>query len=130
RIQLTYSDIVSFHNYQDPERFEQHLRWLVQYRRPIILSEYLARGFGSTFAGILPIARRYNVGAINWGLVAGKPQTYYPWDSWQTPYVDRRLRVWHHDILHTDGAPYSLAEAELLRKLTGHETYGPAVPGA
>jgi len=119
RIQISRSDIISFHNYQDPQRFQQHLRWLLQYQRPIILSEYLARGFGNTFEAILPIARQHQVGAINWGLVAGRTQTYFPWDSWQHPYVSRPLRIWHHDVLHADGSPYSPTEANLIRQLTG-----------
>jgi Cellulase (glycosyl hydrolase family 5) len=119
RIQISQSDILSFHNYQDRSEFERHLRWLMHYQRPIILSEYLARSFGSTIEGILPIAKRYKVGAINWGLVAGKTQTYFPWDSWQNPYVDRPLRIWHHDLLRADGSPYSAAEANLIRDLAG-----------
>src|ERR1700681_2430244 len=55
RIQISQSDIVSFHNYQNPSEFQRHLRLLMRYRRPIILSEYLARSFGSTIEGILPI---------------------------------------------------------------------------
>ena len=47
----------------------------------------LARSVGSTFDGILPIAKQERVGAINWGFVAGKTQTYYPWESWQHPYI-------------------------------------------
>ena len=38
----------------------------------------MARPLGSTVEGILPIAKRHNVGAFNWGLVAGKTQTYLP----------------------------------------------------
>ena len=117
RIQISQSDIVSFHNYQNPSEFQRHLRLLMRYRRQIILSEYLARSFGSTIEGILPIAKRYKVGAINWGLVAGKTQTYFPWDSWQSPYVDRPLKIWHHDLLRADGGPYSLKEANLIRDL-------------
>ena len=49
----------------------------------------MARGAGSLFDTVLPVAHKYRVGAINWGLVAGKSQTYLPWDSWQHPYVDR-----------------------------------------
>jgi hypothetical protein len=119
RIQISQSDILSFHNYQNPREFQRHLRALMRYQRPIILTEYLARSFGSTIEGILPIARRYKVGAINWGLVAGKSQTYFPWDSWQHPYVDRPLSVWHHDLLRADGSPYSVAEADLIRELAG-----------
>jgi hypothetical protein len=117
RIQLSESDILSFHNYQQPREFQRHLSWLMHYQRPIIVSEYLARGFGSTIEGILPLARRYKVGAIDWGLVAGKTQTYYPWDSWEHPYVDRPLKLWHHDLLRADGSPYSVAETDLIRSL-------------
>jgi len=122
RIQLENSDILSFHNYQDVDGFKRHLGWLLQYERPIILSEYMARGFGSTFQAILPLAKEHRVGTINWGLVAGKTQTYYPWDSWQAPYVNRPLKIWHHDILHTDGSPYSKTEVDLIRKLTARGT--------
>jgi hypothetical protein len=121
RIQISQSDILSFHNYQGPKEFQRRLRWLMRYQRPIILSEYLARGFGSTIEGILPIAKRYQVGAIEWGLVAGKSQTYFPWDSWQRPYVDRPLEIWHHDLLHADGTPYSLAETNVIRDLAGQK---------
>ena len=40
----------------------------------------MARPQGSTVESILPIAKRRNVGAFNWGFVAGKTQTYFPWD--------------------------------------------------
>src|SRR2546421_748970 len=75
KIQLGMSDVISFHNYDKPEEFEKRVRWLQQYRRPLICTEYMARGNGSTFQGTLPVAKRYNVAAINWGLVAGKTQT-------------------------------------------------------
>src|SRR5207253_10239464 len=60
------------------EEFEKRIAWLQPYHRPIICTEYMARGNGSTFQGSLPIARKYQVAAINWGLVAGKTQTYLP----------------------------------------------------
>lgn len=119
RIQVSQSDILSFHNYQPPGELQRHMSWLMNYQRPIILSEYLARGFESTIQSVLPMAKRYKVGAMNWGLVAGKTQTYFPWDSWQNPYVGRPLKVWHHDLLRADGSPYSLTEANLIRDLAG-----------
>src|SRR5216683_3095972 len=81
KIQIEMSDVISFHSYDKPEEFEKRLLSLQQYHRPLICTEYMARGNGSTFQGSLPIAKKYNVGAINWGLVAGKTQTYLPWDS-------------------------------------------------
>ncbi len=85
RAQMRESDIVTFHNYGWPEDFERRILQLEQYHRPIICTEYMARGVGSIFDTILPIAKRHRVGAINWGFVAGKTQTYLPWDSWQRP---------------------------------------------
>jgi hypothetical protein len=117
--QLELSDVVSFHNYAVPSDFETHVKWLQQYGRPIICTEYMARGVKSTFEGILPIAKEYKVGAINWGFVAGKTQTYLPWDSWQQPYVYRSPTVWFHDIFHENGKPYRAAEVAFIRKMTG-----------
>lgn len=119
RAQLELSDVLSFHNYAKPADFEKHVVWLQQFHRPILCTEYMARGAGSTFQGILPIAKKYKVAAINWGLVAGKTQTYFPWDSWQNPYVDHQPPVWHHDIFHTDGKPYSEEEVAFIRQITG-----------
>ena len=118
RIQLEESDIITFHNYDWPEGFEARVKELQAYHRPIICTEYMARGAGSTFDNTLPIARKYNVGAINWGLVAGKTQTYLPWDSWQHPYVNEQPPIWFHDVFHADGTPYRAREAEIIRGLT------------
>ncbi|HWZ50533.1 MAG TPA: cellulase family glycosylhydrolase [Granulicella sp.] len=119
KIQLAESDIITFHNYGWPEDFEARILELQSYHRPIICTEYMARGAGSTFDGILPLAKRYNVGAINWGLVAGKTQTYLPWDSWQRPYVVVQPTVWFHEVFRQDDTPYRQREVELLRQLTG-----------
>ncbi len=121
KAQLELSDIISFHNYSQPEDFEKHVQWLEAYNRPILCTEYLARGNKSTFEGILPIAKQHKVAAINWGLVAGKTQTYLPWDSWAKPYTDRQPAVWHHEVFRTDGTPYREEEAGLIRTLIGRK---------
>jgi hypothetical protein len=119
KIQLEMSDIISFHSYDKPEVFEKRVLSLQQYHRPLLCTEYMARGNGSTFQGTLPLAKKYNVAAINWGLVAGKAQTYLPWDSWQHPYTDREPAVWFHEIFRTDGAPYSAEETSFIKQMTG-----------
>jgi hypothetical protein len=119
KIQLEMSDIISFHSYDKPEVFEKRVLSLQQYHRPLFCTEYMARGNGSTFQGTLPLAKKYNVAAINWGLVAGKAQTYLPWDSWQHPYTDREPAVWFHEIFRTDGAPYSAEETSFIKQMTG-----------
>jgi hypothetical protein len=118
QIQLDNSDVITFHNYSWPERFEQEINYLQRFHRPLICTEYMARGAGSTFDTILPLAKRYKVGAINWGLVAGKTQTYYPWDSWRHPYILDEPTVWFHEVFHLDGRPYREAEVNLIHELT------------
>jgi hypothetical protein len=118
RIQIEQSDVISFHNYGWPEDFEKAIKELEPFHRPILCTEYMARNIGSTFDTILPIAREHRVGAINWGLVAGKSQTWIPWDSWQRPYVTDQPAVWQHDIFHPDGTPYRQREVEIIRRLT------------
>lgn len=118
KVQMAESDIVTFHNYGWPEVFEARIRELRQFHRPIICTEYMARGVGSTFDQDLPIAKKYHVGAINWGLVKGKTQTYLPWDSWKHPYVLEQPPVWFHDVFHEDGTPYRQREVDIIRDLT------------
>jgi hypothetical protein len=119
KIQLRESDIVTFHNYDWPEGFEARIQELTALHRPILCTEYMARGAGSTFDTILPIAKRLHIAVINWGLVAGKTQTYLPWDSWQRPYVDIQPTIWFHDVFRSNDTPYRDRETTLLRELTG-----------
>jgi len=119
RIQLRESDVITFHNYSWPESFKAEIAWLRRFHRPVICTEFMARPAGSTFDGILPVAKQEKVGVINWGFVAGKTQTYYPWESWQHPYILHDPPVWFHEVLREDGTPYRQAEVDLIRELTG-----------
>jgi hypothetical protein len=130
KVQLAESDILTFHNYGWPEDFEARIVELKAYHRPVLCSEYMARGAGSTFDLILPLARRYNVALINWGLVAGKTQTYLPWDSWQKPYVLSQPVIWFHEVFRQDDTPYRPREVELLRQYTGRGTPQSGAPPA
>jgi len=58
---------------------------------------------------------------LTWGLVSGKTQTIYPWDSWNETYTEEPP-IWFHDILRADGTPFDPAEVEFVRKLTGAES--------
>lgn len=118
RIQMTQSDVVSFHNYSWPEEFERMGRQLMGYGRPILVTEYMARGNGSTFDTVLPIGKKLNFAMINWGFVDGKSQTRFPWDSWKKPYTYDEPTVWFHDIFRSDGKPYRQAEVDLIKKLS------------
>ena len=118
KTQLTQSDVISFHDYSWPELFEARAKSLEGYSRPLICTEYMARGAGSTIDTVLPIGKRRNIGMINWGFVDGKTQTIMPWDSWQRPYTLRPPTVWFHDLLHPDGTPYRAREIEIIKRLS------------
>lgn len=117
-MQLDNADVITFHSYAEPTAFESRINELAPLGRPIICTEYMARPQGSTIESILPVAKRHNVGAFNWGLVAGKTQTYFPWDSWDHPYT-APPKVWFHDLLLPDGRPYRESEIQAIRGLTG-----------
>jgi hypothetical protein len=118
RIQIAHSDVVSFHNYDDAAELEKRIGWLKRYNRPLLCTEYMARGNKSTFASSLPVLERHGIAAYNWGLVAGKTQTHLPWDSWKKPYVGREPDVWFHEVFRPDGTPYKSEETELLKRMT------------
>lgn len=116
--QIALSDVVSFHNYDPPTEMEKRINLLKRYNRPLICTEYMARGNGSSFLTNVPVARAHDVAIYNWGLVQGKTQTYLPWDSWQNPYVgERKPTIWFHDVFNTDGSPYVVEETEYLTRI-------------
>ncbi len=117
RIALEASDVLSFHSYDDSNLTRQKCEGLAKLGRPVLCTEYMARGRKSTFEDILPIFRELNIGAYSWGLVDGKSQTIYPWDSWDKPYT-AEPQLWHHDVFRRDGTPYSASEVNAIRMLT------------
>ena len=50
------------------------------------------------------------------GLVAGKTNTIFAWDTPLPDVVEPPL--WFHDIFRSDGTPYSTEEVECIRSLT------------
>lgn len=117
RLQLTESDIVSFHSYEPPEGLNARIDSLEQYGRPILCTEWLARSNGSRVETNFPILRERNVGAFNWGLVSGRTQTIYSWFSWLRP--DPEDAEWFHDLLQPDGSPYRADEVGIISALLG-----------
>jgi hypothetical protein len=118
RIQVTQSDVNSFHDYNWPEQFERRARQMLSYGRPVLCTEYMARGNGSTFDGSLPIAKKYDIAMFNWGFVDGKTQTRLPWDSWKKPYTWDEPTIWFHEVFRADGKPYRQAEVDLIKSLS------------
>jgi hypothetical protein len=113
RFMLESSDVITFHNYEAPVEMERRIVKLERFNRPILCTEYMARGFNNTFESILPIFKKHNVSGYSWGLVAGKTQTSLPWDSWSVTY-DGEPSLWFHDIFRVDGTPYKEEEVQYL----------------
>jgi hypothetical protein len=117
RAALELSDVISYHNYEGPAEMRARIAELRKTGRPLLCTEYIARGNGSTFEAILPILKEEKIAAYNWGLVDGKTNTKYPWPTWAMPELGEP-DPWHHEIFHADGRPYRKAEVELIKKLT------------
>ncbi len=116
---LANSDVISFHNYAPPENMAKQVAEMkAEFDRPIWCTEYMARGPGSRFDPILGDLKRASVGAFHWGLVDGKSQTIYPWETWTKNYT-AEPKPWHHDVFRGDGTPYSEAEVDYIRSVTG-----------
>ena len=118
RLQLGQSDIITFHNYDGPGEMRKRIEGLKKLGRPVLCTEYMARGNHSTFKDNLPVLKEMNVAAWSWGLVNGKSNTIYPWDSWVKHYTSEPP-VWFHDIFRADGTPFSTSEVQLIRNLSG-----------
>ncbi len=116
RFQLAHSDIITYHNYNDLKNHKAAIDTLKKYDRPLICTEYMARLRNSRFQNILPMLKKEHIGAINWGLVAGKTNTIYGWNE---PIPDgSEPKIWFSDILRKDGTPFDKAEIQLIKLLT------------
>jgi len=110
------SDILTFHNYEGEEQLVSRIRDLKKENRPLICTEWMARTRGSTIETHLPIFKKERVGCLSWGLVSGKTQTIYPWDSKEGSPAPE---VWFQDMLKPDGKPFDPSEIDMIRALTG-----------
>ena len=114
--QVTHSDVITYHDYTPEADHLKSVQFLKMFGRPLICTEYMARPRNSLFSTVLPMLKKENVGAINWGFVTGKTNTIYAWD---TPMPDgSEPKLWFHDIFHKDGTPYKTEETELIKSLT------------
>ncbi|RCH56269.1 1,4-beta-xylanase [Mucilaginibacter hurinus] len=116
-VQALNSDVITYHDYEDPDKHLRVLQMLKSHGRPMICTEYMARTNNSTFLNSMPMLKRENVGAINWGLVDGKTNTKYAWNK---PIPDgSEPEVWFHEVFRKDGTPYRQEEVDLIKKLNG-----------
>ncbi len=118
KYQLDNADVITFHNYSDTVSIKGAIDSLQKRGRPVICTEYMARTNNSKFETHLPVLKRYNIGAINWGLVSGKSNTIFPWGSKEG---SPEPQPWFHDIFKKDGTPYDIKEVKLIKQLTNRK---------
>jgi len=108
------SDVVTFHAYSPAAVVEATIGLYEDYDRPLICTETIRRLEGQDYAAVLPVFAGHKVSWYNWGLVAGKQQTYLPWETKGRTIKDH----WHWDMLWPDGRPYDPREIELIKSFT------------
>ncbi len=116
RFVISNSDVISFHAYGNLEETRKKIEDLEQFKRPLLCTEYLARGQENTFQKILPIFKEKEIAAVNWGFVAGKTNTVFPWSSWDEKF-DSLPKIWHHDIYLPDKTPFDQEEIDFLKEI-------------
>lgn len=114
--QLKNSDVITYHNYDDEKAHQYCIDTLKKYGKPLVCTEYMARTRNSKFFNIMPLLKKENIVAINWGLVAGKTNTMYAWDK-PMPHGEEP-KIWFHDIFRKDGTPYDMKETNFIKSMT------------
>jgi len=113
--QAMHSDVITYHCYDEVLVHERIIALLSTHNRPLLCTEYMARPRNSRFVNTMPLLKKYNIAAINWGLVAGKTNTKY---QWETPIPDGgEPNEWFHEVFRPDGTAYRQDEVELIKKL-------------
>lgn len=120
RAALDHSDIVSFHDYSPYETNIEIIHELKKLGRPILNTEWLARCLDNNVEEMFPLFFLENIGCYNWGFVAGKYQTYEPWNTvWdryeKNPDLKWDFTKWFHDLYRPNHRPYNPTEIKLIR---------------
>lgn len=118
------SDIVSYHCYGDYEAQIRTIRRLRRhYGRPLVNTEWLARILHNDVFSAYPLFYIERVGCTCWGFVAGKYQTYEPWETmWRAIDNDTEesrgwdMTKWFHDLYRPSLRPYDPKEIALIRR--------------
>ena len=118
---LAQSDIVSYHFYKDYERHVRLIKWLKGQGRPILNTEWLGRCLHNNIFDLFPLFYLEKIGCYNWGFVAGKYQTYEPWEGTWERYADGTepdvdFTKWFHDLYRPNHRPYDPNEIALIQR--------------
>ena len=120
KIAAELSDIVSFHFYGNYPLMIELISDLKKYGRPLLNTEWLHRIFHSGVQEMFPLFYLEKIGCWNWGLVAGKTQTYEPWEAMWQSYdqgkgEDMDFTKWQHDLFRPSLRPYDPNEIKTIR---------------
>lgn len=123
RFGVENSDIISFHNYGSYEWMVEEIGELKKLGRPIVNTEWLNRCGGNSVQSIFPLFYLERIGCYNWGFVAGKYQTYEPWNGVWDDYKNNPQNYnnfdftkWLHDLYRPSLRPYDPNEIEMIKK--------------
>jgi galactose mutarotase-like enzyme len=115
--QIENSDIITYHNYSGVKDHQTMINFLKMQDRPLICTEYMVRKHDSRFENIMPLLKKNNIGAINWGFVSGKTNTIFAWDE-PLPNV-KEPKLWFHDIYRQDHTPFDQNEVNTIKNMNG-----------
>ena len=119
RVALELSDVISFHCYAPYPQFVEQLRHILALGRPVFMTEWLHRISGNNVREIYPLLYMTNVGCFCWGFVAGKMQTYEPWNEYFNEWKDDMDKYdftkWQHDLFRPSLNPYDPNEIKLIK---------------
>ena len=84
-------------------------------------TEWLARCNYNDVFSLFPLFYLEKIGCYNWGFVAGKYQTYEPWESTWQRYADGTVTdvdftKWLHDLYRPNHRPYDPKEIALIQQ--------------
>ena len=118
---LDNSDIVSYHFYRGYNEHVKIIKRLKKEGRPILNTEWLGRCLGNDVFSLFPLFYLEKIGCYNWGFVAGKYQTYEPWEGTWQRYADGTdtnvdFTKWFHDLYRPNHRPYDPNEITLIRE--------------
>ena len=121
RYALDESDIITYHWYGTYRTHVKLIARLKKEGRPLMNTEWLGRCLYNDVFSLFPLFYMDKIGCYNWGFVAGKYQTYEPWElTWQryNDGIDTTpdFTKWFHDLYRPNHRPYDPKEIELIKE--------------
>ena len=117
-LQLSQSDVVSFHNYGNPKALESQIAALKKLNRPILCTEYMARP-NSLFNPSLGIMKKEQSGGLQLGAVSAKRRQSIRGNSTKKKPLRYALKYGSTSILTKAASPTLKKEVDYIKKVMG-----------